>query len=1007
MNIEYQFLPELFLRVPCYSFSGYDLERLPEVLATTLFRNTIYLASPDFYRVIEAKTFDFDRLGRKEKHTLNKYYNRMCFRPTPFGSFASFTMLEWGIGDTVRLSGDEQALLHLLPDESLLTACSNAAPPPSGEDLLVKNPTLYQLGKEYRYIKTTADTKGHYQFSIDALPGGKFLHALFFQFFKGAMTTSTLLAFIQKRSGCSAEEAQDYLTFLLAEQVIFPPSSRHIIGCGLPANLDEESASLWTPYRNIPFTQAEPLTAAAKRLYQLSPGQNQAEGEAFFYAALERRHDSGGPGEADKQALTSAIAALQKLALPLTPPNLGQFAKDFSARFDLEKVPLLKALDPDAGIAYGDNGLSGIVMAYGDLKFPEPPEKMPALDWSPVHRLLFRLWGSAQQNGPYAPLLIRPEDLSEVKAEPGIGLPPSTISLMFRKTADHLVIDYAGGAAAANSLIGRFSSFSSEVLALCRKLAELEGEVHPDLVFADIGQLSDVHSDNINRREQIYPYEIPVNVYSALPQTQQILPQDLLVSVRGGQVILESVKLNQRVMPRLATAYNHRHNGLSLFRFLADLQYQDLQAGLSFSMESFFPGLNFYPRVVFGMVIISLARWHFKGADLAVLLDAGPVHSLPGLRLFREQHGLPQMVSMGHTDQQLVFDLSCPQESLFFLQCLRGMKRITLAEYLLPGRSVKTGNEPLSGQFIAFLSHRERIYRGIAGSSPPGKIKNTRNFLPGSEWLYLKLYCTPESADRILAKVISPVLRKYKQLISAWFFIRYFENGHHLRLRVRMAPEKSGLLLAALKKQMRLSGDEPLIRNFQGDVYRREMERYGAAIIADAESFFWAGSELSMRFTILQESEKTTLTNLMLGVFSAYHLVACFLPGRELMLVFFKLMAARFLKGFGGDKGLKADLDREYRAVKNEIAALLEKQVPEKTLAAPFKKMLKKTLEIQALAGSYPLDKKQALLADLVHMQLNRTFRIKHRQQELMVYYFLEKYMLSLTARQDKAVQAG
>jgi thiopeptide-type bacteriocin biosynthesis protein len=461
------------------------------------------------------------------------------------------------------------------------------------------------------------------------------------------------------------------------------------------------------------------------------------------------------------------------------------------------------------------------------------------------------------------------------------------------------------------------------------------------------------------------------------------------------------------VIPRLATAYNHRHNGLALFRLLGDLQYQGLQASLTFSLESFFPGLSFYPRVVFGSAIISLARWNFEAADLAALQSAETGAQPAALRRFREQHGLPQMVSLGHTDQQLVFDLSCPQEALFFLQCIRGIKKLTLTEYLFPGRAVKTGNEPLSGQFVAFLSHRERNYPESTGLSLPGKTKAPRNFLPGSEWLYVKLYCTPESADRILAKVIAPVLRRHRPLISAWFFIRYFENGHHVRVRLRMAPEKAGVLLAALKKQLQLSGEEPVVRNFQGDIYRREMERYGAAVIADTERFFWAGSELALRFTVLQESEKTTLTNLLLGVFIAYHLVACFMPGSTPMLDFFKLMAARFIKGFGGDKTLKADLDREYRAMKNDIAALLEKQAPDKALAAPFKNMLKKALEIQALTGAYPQDRKQALLADLVHMQLNRTFRIKHRQQELMVYYFLEKHMLSLIARQSKTLQAG
>jgi hypothetical protein len=116
MKVSYEFLPELFLRAPYYSFNGYDPERLAEVLATAAFRNAVFLASPAFYLVLEAKGFAFERLGAKEKHTLCKYYNRMCFRPVPFGSFASFSLLCWGSGGAVKLSGDQEAVLHLLPD---------------------------------------------------------------------------------------------------------------------------------------------------------------------------------------------------------------------------------------------------------------------------------------------------------------------------------------------------------------------------------------------------------------------------------------------------------------------------------------------------------------------------------------------------------------------------------------------------------------------------------------------------------------------------------------------------------------------------------------------------------------------------------------------------------------------------------------------------------------------------------------------------------------------------
>jgi hypothetical protein len=112
----YDFLPELFLRAPFYSYKKFDLAALPEVLQDLHFRNAIWLASPVFHRSLKGKNFEFEQLNEKEKFTLAKYFNRMCYRPTPFGSFATFTNLSWAGEGPVQLAADDQAILHLLPD---------------------------------------------------------------------------------------------------------------------------------------------------------------------------------------------------------------------------------------------------------------------------------------------------------------------------------------------------------------------------------------------------------------------------------------------------------------------------------------------------------------------------------------------------------------------------------------------------------------------------------------------------------------------------------------------------------------------------------------------------------------------------------------------------------------------------------------------------------------------------------------------------------------------------
>ena len=61
-----------------------------------------------------------------------------------------------------------------------------------------------------------------------------------------------------------------------------------------------------------------------------------------------------------------------------------------------------------------------------------------------------------------------------------------------------------------------------------------------------------------------------------------------------------------------------------------------------------------------------------------------------------------------------------------------------------------------------------------------------RTFIPGSQWVYIKLYTGEKTADDILINVISLIIKKLqkKQYTEKWFFIRYSDPDFHLRIRL-------------------------------------------------------------------------------------------------------------------------------------------------------------------------------------------------------------------------------
>ncbi len=999
-SMVYRFLPQVFLRAPYYSFSGYDLSRLPEVLQEQAFRNAVFLASAGFYALLEKKAFDFDKLSEKEKHTLYKYYNRMCFRPTPFGSFSSFTLLQWGSGGQVRLTGSDESILHLLPDQKFLRKLHSRAEADQSDRLMV-NPALYRFNDVFRYTKSSIDDKGRFNFSLEGIAAVKFNIQLFSFLSSKKVSKKLVLSWIMQHAECSAEEAEEYIRFLLDAGAVFNGTQGKVISNEVIERFSDLPGwnDFWTNNTVIPLSGEPSLSALARDI-----GKIVREDKPLvqpFYAAMERPDMAGGPDSAVQEELSRAVHMMQLLSATEQPEDLSRFTRDFRSRFDQETVPLLLALDPDAGLHYGE-----MEPAMPDqdilenIPFPKPDEENRTLGWHASQQFILKLWIGDTLRDPWSPLQIIEDDVIKLENHKKAVLPlPQTQALMYRSTGEHLIIESSGGVT-ATSLIGRFSCFSDAVHQFCRELAAMESASNPEVVFADIAQQSDSHVDNINRRKPIYSCEIPLNVFPSQPAEKLVLPGELTLSLQGDELILESSKLRKRVIPRLATAYNFRNNHSPVFRLLCDLQFQGVQVGLSFSLENFFPGLTFYPRVCYGRVVLCLAKWNFKESEIAPLTVGDNADAIKALDGFRKTYHLPRHITIGATDQQLVFDLANTAEARLFLQCIDGLKRITIQEYLLPDRSVLSGKKPLAGQMIAFLAHENNIYKASKKESNTVYVEKQRDFLMGSNWLYLKIFCIPRASDEILSKVVLPFIKGQKKRIKKWFFIRYTENGYHLRLRIQADESDLGAILVALRKKIESSGYDKLIRDFKGDTYRREIERYGAGLISHVEELFCAGSRLTVLALTLKGKNSIRLNEFELALLAAYRMISCFFPSLADSHDYLGKVTDQFMAEFRADKSLKVAMDEKYRENKLLIADLLES----KELSKHLSPLLNQMSVLNGLTISFSKDKRMELLADLVHMQLNRTFSVRQRQQELLVYYCLQKYAGSRLAREKSSV---
>src|SRR5262249_34672825 len=117
-----------------------------------------------------------------------------------------------------------------------------------------------------------------------------------------------------------------------------------------------------------------------------------------------------------------------------------------------------------------------------------------------------------------------------------------------------------------------------------------------------------------------------------------------------------------------------------------------------------------------------------------------------------------------------------------------------------------------------------------------------RRFLPGSEWLYLKVYTGSTTADAVLRSYLAPVIAQAMQrgIARRWFFLRYGDPDWHVRVRFHGEPAAlTGELLPMLHAALARATDAGQVWQVALGTYEREVERYGGdEAIAIAESLF-------------------------------------------------------------------------------------------------------------------------------------------------------------------------
>jgi thiopeptide-type bacteriocin biosynthesis protein len=287
-------------------------------------------------------------------------------------------------------------------------------------------------------------------------------------------------------------------------------------------------------------------------------------------------------------------------------------------------------------------------------------------------------------------------------------------------------------------------------------------------------------------------------------------------------------------------------------------------------------------------------------------------------------------------------------------------------------------------------------------------MKN-RTFIPGSEWVYFKIYTGTKIADAFLKKELYGYVNELMKndIIDKWFFIRYSDPDFHIRLRLHLKETRNFSTVFNRFYEFFFSiVNTRLVWSIRCETYQREIERYGYNSISIIEDLFFIDSEFIIRLfsQLNEENPEQHRWKLSLVLIDSFLSAFSFelLQRKELL----NTMAENYKKEFGFIHHQdKKQLNNEYRNYRKEIekimlcenenAKIVDIIKRREQFITPIAEKLAKMRKSNDLHISL-----NTLLTSIIHMTMNRWFRSKNRLHELMIYDFLFRYYSSEIAKE-------
>ncbi|HLJ26939.1 MAG TPA: lantibiotic dehydratase [Candidatus Angelobacter sp.] len=1024
--------------------------RLQELVERPEVKEALWLASPEFCESLSIwKKEPESANGQKLERALYRYVARMTSRPTPFGLFAGCSLGK--IASETRLEIGPRAgywRRSRLDMEYLCNLAEKISFDPLRHNQLHFRPntSLYLAAGRYHHAQSYTSNEVRC-YRLIATEHTTYLAATLERATGGATPVELAQALVKDDPEISLQEAEEYVRQLIQSQMLVSELVPPITGGEPIGDMLVQLEGSQDP------SVSDALKSVSERLHKLDQrgvGNDMADYQEIVntISPLPCKFKLDHLVQVDMMKTAAHVSLDQRLIRdilrgvdvlhslsPSSPPDpFKGFKEDFHERYQDQAVPLLLALDDEVGIGFERKEGPEVAPEplIDDIDFSGADEDSTFKARKSEFILMRKLEELAEQKK--TTLELDKKLLEALRTENPLPLPQAfavighligSANAQENKLSFHLQ-GVSGPSGAL--LLGRFCHADERLTACVQRHLRAEEEIRAgeDVVYAEVAHLPEGRIGNVLCRPMLRRYEIPFLATSRAPLDQQIPVTDLTVSIENDRVVLRSQRLGCEVLPRLTSAHGYQHGrNLKVYKFLCVLQTQGVSGGMSWDW-GILEQAAFLPRVTFGNIVLASARWRMSKEVIETLARERGAERLNRIDAWRNSKGVPRFALLTEADNQLLIDFDNVLSVETLIEYIKKRESARLVE-MAAGPDCLSACGP-EGKFthevvIPFVRRKDQPVRSepatvanrnqIRPAPAIRAAKTERNFLPGSEWLFAKIYASPSQADRLLVEQIKPLVARVLAAKTAdnWFFIRYSDPHGHLRLRFHGMPGPlSTKVLPELWECIERQRQQDMAWRMQIDTYERELERYGGmrgTLIA--ERLFQLDSELVLDLLEAIADQ--------LGAEIRWHLafasVDCLLSGLGLDLsarhALVNSLGKSQEKNFAVQQIYRKQVSEKFRKERQALERLLETAVDSAGFPAQAQSALTrfagqlKTIrgELEAAQEAGELTKPIAELAgSYVHMHLNRMFRSAANAQEMVLYDFLARTYDSKLARE-------